>query len=256
MRSSLMTVLLIAICSSPKPVGAESFCDPSIPQSKAGATTYRMRGDRCEGIFAQQVSSPHLEIRSLVGSFPSFDPQKDSELVLAWKTPPGNKAYVQLRAFSFKPGTYYRMDTRVNPDRSNFHWPTDVLNAEGLSRMDLGLLAWTEISEPEGAKSIVYLPLSTGTGVSKTREGYTVTFFPSTRLSEVHVKISRLAGQDKGPSVIRDYKLIDDYYAPSEPASFSTGKLGPAGFYRITITALPKAGNPILQNFDLYHSGE
>jgi hypothetical protein len=256
MRSFLVAALLIAICSPSKPTGAESFCDPNIPQSKSGTTAYRMRRDRCEGIFAQQVSSPHLEIRSLVGSFQPFDPKRDSELVLIWKAPPGNKADVQLRAFSFKPGTYYRMDTRVHPDHSAFHWPTDVLNSEGLGRADLGLLAWMEIAEPEGAKNTVYLPLSTGTGSSKAKEGYTVTFLPSTRLSEVHVRISRLAGQGSAPTVMRDDKLIDDYYAPSEPAAFPTGKLGPAGFYRITITALPKAGNPVVQDFILYHSGD
>ena len=163
---------------------------------------------------------------------------------------------MQLRAFSFKPGTYYRMDTRVHPDHTTFRWPTDVLDSEGLGRADLGLLAWTEIPDPEGTKSAVYLPLSTGTGASKTREGYTVTFLPSTRLSEVRVRISRLAGQGSAPAVVRDDKLIDDYYAPSEPAAFPTGKLGPAGFYRITITALPKGGNPIIQELVLYHSGD
>jgi hypothetical protein len=253
-RSLLVTALLVAICGASRPAGAESFCDPSIPQSGTGTMTYRMRGDRCEGIFAQQVSSPHLEIRSLVGSFQPFDPKRDSELVLVWKAPPGNRADVRLRAFSFKPGTYYRMDTRVHPDHSNFHWPTVVLDSEGLGRADLGLLAWTEIPDPEGTKNAVYLPLSTG--ASKTREGYTVTFLPSTRLSEVHVKIDRLAGQGSAPAVVRDDKLIDDYYAPNEPAAFPTGKLGPAGFYRITITALPKAGNPIILDFVLYHSGD
>ncbi|HSS75481.1 MAG TPA: hypothetical protein VLV54_01935 [Thermoanaerobaculia bacterium] len=256
MRPFVVIVLLISICSPSRPAGAESFCDPNIPPSKPGATTYRMRGDRCEGIFAQQVSSPHLEIRSLVGSFPTFDPKKDSELVLVWKVPPGSKADVQLRAFSFKPGTYYRMDTRVHADHSAFHWPTDLLDSEGLGRADLGLLAWTESNEPEGTKTQVYLPLSTGTGAAKTKDGYTVTFLPSTRLSEVHVKISRLGGQGGAPAVVRDDKLIDDYYAPSEPKAFPTGKLGPAGFYRVILTALPKTGNPIVQDFELYHSGD
>jgi hypothetical protein len=246
--------LLVPLCCPSRPAAAENFCDPGLGENTKGTMTYKMRGDRCEGIFAQQVSSPHIEIRSLVGTIQPFDPKRDSELVLVWKAPPGNKAEVQLRAFSFKPGRYYRMDTRVHPDRSAYRWPTDVLDSVGLGKADLGLLAWTESVEPEGTKSAVYLPLSTGTGSSQAKKGYTVTFVPSTRLSEVHVKVSRLEGQ-KVPTVLGDEKLVDEYYALGEPAEFSTGKLGPAGFYRITITAQPKTGS-IVQNFDLYHPGD
>lgn len=254
MRSLLVIALLLPFGFSTKPAAAESFCDPGLPQNSTAATAYRMRPGRCEGIFAQQVSSPHLEIRSLVGTVQAFDPKRDSELALIWKAPPGDKADILLRAFSFKPGTYYRMDTRVSPDRSTYRWPTDVLDSVGLGRADLGLLAWTEGLEPDGTKNTVYLPLSTGTGSSQARKGYTVTFVPSTRLSEVHVKVSRLEGQ-KAPTVLRDEKLVDEYYALGEPAEFSTGTLGAAGFYRITLTAHPKAGS-IVQNFDLYHPGD
>ena len=236
------------------PAGPESFCDPGL-ESKPGATTYRMRVDRCEGIFAQQVSSPHLEIRSLVGVLPSFNPKKDSEVVLAWTAPPGNEREVQLRAFSFKPLTFYRMDTRVRSDRSTYHWPADVLSWVGLGRDDLGLLAWTDLPELGGTKP-VYLPLRAGTASQKTEDGYTVKFLPATRLSEVHVKVSRLDGQRKVSAEVRDEKLVDNYYPPGEPAEFSTGKLGPAGFYRITITATPKTGLSIIQDFDLYHPGD
>jgi hypothetical protein len=158
--------------------------------------------------------------------------------------------------FSFKPVVYYRMDTRVAADRGAYHWPTDVLDAVGLGRDDLGLLAWTEITEPGGAKREVYLPLRTGIGSSKAEAGYAVTFVPSTKLSEVRMKVSRLEGQGKAPTVLRDEKLVDEYYANGEPAKFSTGKLGPAGFYRITITALTKSGSSIVQDFDLYHPGD
>jgi hypothetical protein len=237
------------------PASSESFCDPGL-ESKPGATTYRMRGDRCEGIFAQQVSSPHIEIRSLVSVFDPFDPAKDSELVLAWKTPPGDPNSVQLRAFSFKAATYYRMDTKVASPGGTYHWPADLLGSLGLGREDLGLLAWTELPGPDGAKRKVYLPLRVGTGSPKGEAGYTVKFLPSTRLSEVSVKVSRLDGQGKASAVVRDDKLIDEYFPTGEPTAFSTGKLGPAGFYRVTITAIPKTRLSIIQDFDLYHPGD
>jgi hypothetical protein len=253
-HSFFVIALLVSLCCRPQPAGAESFCDPGLGENTKGTMTYKMRGDRCEGIFAQQVSSPHLELRSLVGTIQPFDPKKDSELVLVWKAPPDNKRDVQLRAFSFKPFIFYRMDTRVPSARNTYSWPTNVLSSEGLARADLGLLAWTELPGPEGKKREVYLPLSTGTGSSKAGAGYTVTFVPSTRLSEVHVKVSRIDSQGNA-SVLRDEKLIEEHYGVGEPAEFPTGKLGPAGFYRITITAHPKAG-PIVQDFDLYHPGD
>ena len=245
-------IALIVICCPSKPAGAESFCDPALGENAKGTTTYKMRGDRCEGIFAQQVSSPHVEIRSLVGVLQPFDPKRDSEVTLAWTAPLGNHSDVRLRVFSFKPAVYYRMDTRV-ANHDTYRWPTDVLNSVGLGRADLGLLAWTELPESGGTNHEVYLPLRMGTGSPKA--GYAVTFVPSTRLSEVRVKVSRLDGQGKASAVLWDEKLVDEYYAPSEPAEFSTRKLGPAGFYRITLTAKPKTGS-IVQDFDLYHPGD
>ncbi len=254
-RCLFPVIALVSICCPPESARAESFCDPALGENTNGATTYKMRGDRCEGIFAQQVSSPHLEIRSLVGALQPFDPNQDREVALAWTAPPGNNRDVRLRAFSFKPEVYYRMDTRVASDHSTYRWPTDVLNSVGLAQAYLGLLAWTELTEPGGTKREVYLPLRTGTGSPKAEAGYTVAFVPSTKLSEVHVKVSRLTGQGKDP-VLWDKKLVDDYFANGEPAKFSTGNLGPAGVYRITMTALTKSGSSIVHEFDLYHPGD
>ncbi|HEY2293843.1 MAG TPA: hypothetical protein VGM86_24325 [Thermoanaerobaculia bacterium] len=255
MRSFLAIVLLVLLGCPSRPARAESFCDPALAENTNGALTYKMREDRCEGIFAQQVSSPHLEIRSLVGTLQPFDPEKDREVVLAWTAPPGSNRYVQLRAFSFKQLVYYRMDTKVASGHSTYLWPTDVLDSVGLGQADLGLLAWTELTEPGGTKREVYLPLRIGTGSPKAEAGYTVAFVPSTKLSEVRVKVSRLAGQGD-PTVLRDEKLVEEYYPNGEPTTFPTGKLGPVGFYRVTITALTKSGSSIVQDFDLYHPGD
>jgi hypothetical protein len=91
------------------PVGsasAGSFCDPSLEKGEDSPLSYRMRGDRCEGIYAQQVSAVSVEIRSLVAGFGPFDPDKDEELELAWTAPPGSIQDVRLRAFSFRERLY------------------------------------------------------------------------------------------------------------------------------------------------------
>jgi hypothetical protein len=46
------------------------------------------------------------------------------------------------------------------------------------------------------------------------------------------------------------------YYPAATPTVFSTGKLGPAGIYRLVITAVPKSGLSVEQSLDLYHPGD
>jgi hypothetical protein len=251
MRVRRVIQLLGAILLFAGPAGAESLCDSSLVDESKNPMAYRMRGDRCEGIYAQQVSAVSVEVRSLVGGFASFDPAKVSELELVW-TPPPNTRDVRLRAFSFKPRTYYRMDTKVPAARKSYRWPTDVLASEELGRDDLGLVAWTSLP---GSRT-VYLPLRIGAG-AKTKGGYEVTLMPSKNLSEIRVTVSRLDDQGNEVAKLRQNEELGYGYYPSDvPTMFPTGKLGPAGFYRLVITAVPKAGLSVEQDIELYHAGD
>jgi hypothetical protein len=237
------------------PAGAESLCDPNLPADTKSPLSYQMRGDRCEGLFAQQVSSVSVEVRSLVASSPAFDPVKDRELVLAWTPPPGAQGNVHLRVFSFKSGTYYRMDTAVAAAKGVYHWPTDVLASLGLKSADLGLIAWMDLPGPGGAPRTVHLPLRVGSSGAK--NGYEVTLFPSARLNEVRLTVSRLDAQGHTAAVLRNNEELGyGYYASRTPTLFSMDKLGPAGFYRVAVTAVPKSGLSVEQDIDLYHSGD
>lgn len=241
------------------PVGlmsAESLCDPNLPQDSKSPVAYHMRGDRCEGIYAQQVSSISIEVRSLVAGFGAFDPAKDEELVLAWTAPPGSARDVRLRAFSFKPRLYYRMDTAVPATRGAYHWPTDVLASEKLGKDDLGLIAWIDLPGPGGASRPVFLPLRAGAGAAQGKDGYEVTLIPSVKLSEVRVTVSRLDEKGNVVATVQDRELGFGYYPQALPTVFPTGKLGPAGFYRLVITAIPKSGLSVEQDIEIYHAGD
>lgn len=236
--------------------GAADLCDPNLPQDSKSPAAYHMRGDRCEGIYAQQVSAISVEVRSLVAGFEPFDPAKDGELALAWTAPPGSTQNVRLRAFSFKPRTYYRMDTAVPSVRGVYHWPSDVLASEKLGRDDLGLVAWIELPGPGGSTRPVFLPLRAGAGAAKGKDGYEVSLVPSVKLSEVRVTVSRLDDKGNAVAVVQDKELGFGYYPPALPTVFPTGKLGPAGFYRLVITAISKSGVPVEQDVELYHAGD
>lgn len=245
----LLGLFLLLLTASAK---AESFCDPSLPNDSESPMGYHMRGDRCEGIYDQQVSAVSVEIRSLVASFGPFDPARIEELDLAWTAPPGSTRDVELRAFSFKPRTYYRMDTKVPAARKIYRWPTDVLASVDLNRDDLGLVAWTRLP---GSRT-VYLPLRAGQG-TRAKDGYEVTLMPTKNLSEVRVTIARLDDQGKEVTKLRQNKELGyGYYPSDQPTIFTTGKLGPAGFYRISITATPKSGTSVQQDIEIYHAGD
>lgn len=247
--------LVLGILCLSGPAGAASFCDPGLPADTKSPLSYQMRGDRCEGLYAQQVSSVSVEVRSLVASFGPFDPARDKELVLSWTEPPGAQGAVRLRVFSFKTGTYYRMDTAVAAGKGAYHWPSDVLSSLGLHRQDLGLIAWMDLSGPEGAIHTVHLPLRAGSSGAK--DGYEVSLFPSARLNEVRLTVSRLDAQGRSVAVLRkDEELGFGYYPSHTPTVLSTKKLGPAGFYRLAVTAVPKSGLSVEQDIDLYHSGD
>jgi len=256
MKIPCVSLCLVAMLAA-GPVGAESFCDPSLPQDSKSPVAYRMRDDRCEGIYAQQVSAISIEVRSLVAGFGPFDPGKDRELALAWTAPPGSTRDVRLRVFSFKPRVYYRMDTAVPAVRGVYHWPSDVLASVELGRNDLGLIAWIDLAGPGGSIRPVYLPLRAGAVATKGDAGYEVTLIPSTRLSEVRVTVSRLDAQGNVAATLRrNEELGYGYYPSAEPTVFSTGKLGPAGFYRLVITAVPKSGLSVEEDIEIYHPGD
>jgi len=253
-----MKVLWVILCLAAAllPTGAESLCDPSLGDNSKSPMAYHMRGDRCEGIYAQQVSAISIEVRSLVAGFGPFDPAKDRELLLAWTAPAGSERDVRLRAFSFKPRIYYRMDTTVPPSRGEYRWPTDVLASVDLGRDDLGLIAWIDLPGPGSSTRPVYLPLRAGVGAAKGDAGYEVSLIPAVRLSEVHLIVSRLDGKGNVAATLHDKELGFGYYPAATPTVFSTGKLGPAGFYRLVVTAVPKSGLSVEQDIELYHPGD
>lgn len=240
------------------PLGAVTNCDPALEHESQSPMAYRQRGDRCEGLYAQQVSALRLDIRSFVRSFAAFDPDKDAELTLAWQAPPGAVQDVRLRAFSLKPRQYFRMDTAVPAARGFYRWPSDVLAAVPLGRDDLGILAWLEMPGPADKNRAVYLPLRAGApAAAPSEEGYEVTLVPSARLREVRVTLRRTDSHGEVLATLRrDEELGYGYYASEKPTVLTTGRLEAPGFYRLEVTATTASGLPASCEIDFYHSGE
>ena len=243
------------LLTGPDSVRAENFCDSSLAGDTKSPLAYQMRGDRCEGLYAQQVSAISIEIRSFVESLAPFDPQRESVLDLRWLSPPEVAKELHLRAFCFKPRTYYRMDTAVPAARRMYRWPSEVLAGLQLAGADLGVIAWLEMPGPASTVRQVYLPLRVGASETPAEGGYQVTLVPSVRLKEVYLTVSRLDSSGNIVATVRrDEALGYGYYPSNEPTRFSTGRLGSAGFFRLELAAVPMSGTPVKQGFDFYHS--
>ncbi len=234
------------------------YCDTELLHESKSPARYQVRGDRCEGIYAQQVASININLRSFVKSFGEFNPQTQSVLELTWKAPDGIVQNARLRAFSLKSNVYFRMDTAQPAPKGSYGWPTEVLSGQRLGHDDLGILAWIEMPGPGDKVRDVYLPLRAGG--PQTLDGYQVTLVPSKKLKKLLLTVIQIDG--KGNKV-RDTGVTNKdlggefaYYGSNEPTVFSTGKLGAPGYYRLVLKGTTPSGEAATKDIDFYHSGD
>lgn len=253
--SAVFSLAALAVSSGPQ--APPDFCDAELLHVPKSPTSYQVRGDRCEGIYAQQVSTVSVDLRSFVKGFGAFDPETQTSLELVWKPPAGVVQNARLRAFSLKSRVYFRMDTAQPAAQGSYRWPTGILAGEQLSRDDLGILAWIEMPGPAGKAREVYLPLRAGT--PQALEGYDVTLVPSKKLKKIFLSVIQI--DEKGNSLKTLFSDKDmggefAYYASNEPAVLSTGKLGPSGYYQLLIKAIAASGDAVTKEIDFYHPGD
>src|SRR5579863_1516285 len=67
-----------------------SPCDPHLPQPAQDPYGYRLRGDRCEGVYIQEVSGAPLLVASWTESFADYDLTSRQQLAMEWDTAPGD----------------------------------------------------------------------------------------------------------------------------------------------------------------------
>lgn len=219
-----------------------SHCDPYLPVSKDAAFGYRARGDRCEGVYIQPVSSTPLVVASF-GRFPRPDSYQPTGSVLIEWTP--DTGEVRLRTLSLKPRMYYRMDSRQRAGTASFAWHTDVLAALRLTGSDIGLVALTRRTLG-GAARDVYLPVRIGAPASGERDTYELLAIPGSELSEVFVGLSSVSADGAKRHVLRKPKALGRrFYPAGRPVSIGVDSLPSAGTYILEIGATLRGGGAI-----------
>lgn len=227
-----------------------SHCDPYLQVSHDNPLGYRLRGDRCEGVYVQQVTNTPV----LVASFGRVNLPKvtgqDRPVVIEW-TPLAEE--LRLRTYSLKPRTYYRMDSRRPSGGGSYRWSSDVFAALELTSADIGVVAWTE-RNIGGTRRDVYVPVRVGTPLAPWDGVYDLVFVPGIELNEVFVGLSAVAADGRsGTAVTKAAPLKYGYYPAGRPIRIPVGPLVSPGIYVAEIGATLKAGGAISHELWFVH---
>ena len=228
-------------------------CDPNLRQRELDPQGYRLRGDRCEGIYLQAVSGNSLLVASFTNSFEAFSPGSLDKLTLEWSSPA--KTPVRLRAYALREKLYYQMDTTVAPDKAAYTWPGEVLNALHLSKPDIGVVGFIDYLVG-GENRTVYLPLRIHEQTRKPTHGYELVLVPGSQLKEVFVSLAKV-GADGRPHafLISDRPLHRGYYPAERGTLVEIPNPDSPGIYYLEIGATTMYGEPLTQQIWFYHDG-
>jgi hypothetical protein len=229
-------------------------CD-SLPVRASDPLHYRQRGDRCEGVYGQNVSgSSDLQLVALVEHVERFDDTASAPLRIEWTAPQGEA--VTLRASPLRAGLYYRMETARPIAGARYDWPSDVRRPLRLGSADIGLLGWT-MTTLGGTRQELFVPLRvTQRRPSPSSSSYRLTLWPSVGLSEVFVTLATTRA-DGAPDhyVRRDEKLGYGFYPAARPIDVRLPALAARGVYFVRVSATREAGGGATRTFYLYHPG-
>ena len=249
--------MLVRLPASGEPasVVAPVECDSLVRTRNSDPLRYRQRGDRCEGVYGENVSgSSVLRVASLVESVETFDDSSSLPLRIEWTSPRGEA--VMVRAAAIRAGLYYRMETARPIAATHYAWPSDVRRALRIGRADLGLTGSTTTALG-GTNQEVLVPLR----VSQRRPpvhstSYRLTLLPSVGLSEVYVTVASTRPDGKPASYLqRDEKLGYGFYPAERAIDVRLPSLTERGVYFVGISATREGGGGATRNFLLYHAG-
>jgi hypothetical protein len=243
--------LLAATLSRPLPA-AESHCDPDLRSPKDDFYGYKLRGDRCEGIYVKDVAGRALQVVSLTESVEDFDPAVAKNLLVEW-TAPGDAA-VRLRALALRHGLYYQMDSTRPAGSASYSWPPNFLRELKLKKGELGLLAWTSQHAGNGERR-VYVPLRISQQAAPTRSpSYKVVVRPGVALDDLFLSLAVVERDGRpGAFVLKDQPLKHGYYPAEEVIMISIPALLTPGVYYLEIGATLKAGGSSVVGLWFYH---
>ena len=184
--SRLVTMAVVVVVLLSRLSASQPACDPTVRGAVDHPQGYRLRGDRCEGVYWQ----PHAVQSGLAVVGLRRLAKRDAvvtagALHLGWRKsaaiPPATS--ILIKAVLLRSDLYYRMDTNKPYSVGMYDWPTDVLDALRLELKDVGVLAFTS-TKIGGVMWQVYVPLDVGTPDASSST-YELTVVPTTALADL-----------------------------------------------------------------------
>ncbi len=253
--AALPALLLPGLLMSAPLSAAESHCEPYLVTPSAHPFGYRMRGDRCEGIYVREVASATLLVASLTESFENYDLSLGKDLLVEWTTL-GDGSF-RLRALGLKRRLYYRMDTVRPPSVTSYTWPSNILTALSIPRKNIGVIGWTQYTVGE-TKRNVYVPLRVSQQKDPMRRGtYQLVLLPGRELKEVFVSMATVGTDGHPKAFLRDGEALEYGYYPAERGIvIPISDVEAPGIYYLEIGAILRSGEATAVELWFYHPGE
>jgi hypothetical protein len=233
------SLLVLALLSATAAQAEVNPCDPSLLQPTNNPYGYRLRGDRCEGVYVEQVGGEDLSIVSWTESLPAYDLASGRPLLVEWDSP--DKTEVRLIAHALRRRLYYRMDAISQAGKQSYRWKSDILASLGISSDELGILALANLRAGD-ATYPVYLPLRIAqAGQPAHASQYDLVVVPGEEAREMYVTITAAANGSHAP-LKKDEPLGYGYYPAGRPVKIPVARPSSPGIYRVEIGATFRSG--------------
>jgi hypothetical protein len=234
-------------------LSAQAICDPSLIQNKNTPLGYRNRGDRCEGLYINQVSSTTLMIASFTESFEDYSIASGRALQVEWDRPPGNST-IQLRAQSIKRKLYFRMDVVEPSANTSFSWSSDILASLNILKSDIGIVGFTQYVVGQKKRN-VYVPLRIKQeGKNIDTSGYKLVLLPGVELAEVYISLAQIDPDGNPKSFIKKGDSLGyGYYPADRGIEIPISGLKEMGTYYMEIATTLRSGGSSTIEFWFYN---
>lgn len=208
-----------------------------VPVDKSNYVAYQDRGDRCEGLFRQQVAaSAQLTLLGVHTHEPAFSPGANNALMitaLGAKQPPA----LALRVLSSRPRQYYRLDAKLAPG-GRFQWNCAILDnsAVRLAPTDVKAL----LCEPtcDSAEPRIF-PASITDSRPPASQGVTLWLRAAVDLNQLFITLQGAPNQNTG---FNNIDVLNKRLLPAG-AAFSVFAKLKSGTYALRATAVPDGKN-------------
>lgn len=236
MRYSLIIGLLVYLSQffGVAQSSAQLACQKSPLAVADEGLKYKLRGNRCEGLFMQPVAaSSHIRVIGYHLHAPVFEPGSKTPIRVSVGGSAASQA-IQLHAVSMRFRQYYRMDTMLQSSHL-FLWDRTLLNNQQIALRpdELAMVACDGACDKAAPR---LLPVSLVADEPPPHPAPELIFSSNVDISKLVVRLVRLpGGKPMEEEVLRGRVLL-----ALSPEHFPLGRSWQAGTYDVTVTAIPR----------------